>query len=203
MNITVLGCGNIGGTLGKKWAAAGHTVAFGVRHPDDAETKSQVASYGPNASLTTIAAAIPLAPVVLFAIPGSAVEAAVAENSAALAGKIVIDATNKIGQQPTHNLAAFSAHAPTALWYRAFNHLGWENFENPRYGDEVADLFFCGAPGQPRAVVEGLIGDVGLRPVYIGGPDQADNVDALLRLWMALVRGQGLGRGVAFKMLRR
>jgi predicted dinucleotide-binding enzyme len=140
---------------------------------------------------------------VLFAIPGSAVEAAVAENRAALADKIVIDATNKIGQQPAHNLAAFSAHAPTAQWFRAFNHLGWENFENPRYGDEVVDLFFCGAPGSPRGVVEGLIGEVGLRPIYVGGPDQADNVDALLRLWMALVRGQGLGRGVAFKMLRR
>src|SRR5260370_1136633 len=100
MNITVLGCGNIGGTIGKKWAAAGHTVIFGVRRPDDAETKSQVASYGPHASLTTIAQAIPQAPVVLFAIPGS-------------------------------------------------------------------------------------------------------EVDALLRLWMALVRGQGLGGGVAFKMLRR
>ncbi len=115
----------------------------------------------------------------------------------------MIDATNKIGQQPVHNLAAFTAHAPTARWFRAFNHLGWENFEHPRYGNEVADLFFCGAPGEPRAVVEGLIGDVGLRPVYVGGPEQADTVDALLRLWMALVRGQGLGRGVAFKLLRR
>jgi len=203
MNITVLGCGNIGGTIGKKWAAAGHTVIFGARQPDDSETRQQIASFGPNASLTSIPAAIPQAPVVLFAIPGSVVEAVVAENSAALAGKIVIDATNKLGQQPNHNLAAFTAHAPSALWFRAFNHLGWENFENPRYGDQVADLFFCGAPGQPRTTVEGLINDVGLRPIYIGGADQADNVDALLRLWMALVRGQGMGRGVAFKLLRR
>ena len=56
MNIAVVGCGNIGGTLGGKWAAAGHTVIFGARHPDDAETKAQVAGYGPNASLTSIAA---------------------------------------------------------------------------------------------------------------------------------------------------
>jgi predicted dinucleotide-binding enzyme len=203
MNIAVLGCGNIGGTLGQKWAQAGHTVTFGVRHPNDEKTQALVGSYGPQASLTGTAAAIASSPVVVFAIPGSGVEAAVAEHSAALAGKIVLDATNKIGQQPAHNLAAFTAHAPTAHWYRAFNHLGWENFENPRYGAEVADLFFCGAPGEPRAVVEGLISDVGLRPVYIGGPDQADNVDALLRLWMALVRGQGMGRGVAFKLLRR
>lgn len=203
MNLTVLGCGNIGGTIGKKWAQAGHTVAFGVRHPEEPGPRALVDSLGSRASLTTINDALPRGAAVLFAIPGSAVEQAVAENSAALAGKIVIDATNKIGQQPVHNLAAFTAHAPTARWYRAFNHLGWENFEDPRYGNEVADLFFCGAPGEPRAVVEGLIGDVGLRPVYVGGAEQADTVDALLRLWMALVRGQGLGRGVAFKMLRR
>jgi predicted dinucleotide-binding enzyme len=198
-----LGCGNIGGTIGGKWARAGHTVTFGVRHPDEAETQALVRSFGPRASLTTVGEALPHGDAVLFAIPGSTVEATVAEHAAALAGKIVIDATNKMGQQPAHNLAAFTAHAPTALWFRAFNALGWENFENPRYGDEVADLFFCGAAGQPRSVVEGLIGDVGLRPVYVGGADQAEAVDALLRLWMALVRGQGLGRGLAFKMLRR
>jgi predicted dinucleotide-binding enzyme len=204
MDITILGCGNIGGTIGKKWAGAGHTVTFGVRRPDEAETKELVGALGPRASLTTIDAAMQAAaPVVLFAIPGSAVSEAVAAHSAALAGKIVIDATNKIGQMPSHNQAAFTQHAPTALWFRAFNTLGWENFENPRYGDRVADLFFCGAPGHPRATVEGLIGDVGLRPVYVGGPEQADNVDALLNLWMALVRGQGMGRGVAFKLLRR
>src|SRR5262245_52808868 len=116
MNITVLGCGNIGGTLARKWASAGHTVVVGVRHPHDAVTQSLVAGVGPNAPLTDIPAAIPHGQAVLFAIPGSAVEAAVAENSAALARKIVIDATNKIGQQPAHNLAAFTAHAPSALW---------------------------------------------------------------------------------------
>ena len=203
MNIAVLGCGNIGGTLARKWSAAGHIVVVGVRHPDDAETRGMVAGFGPNASLTDIPGAISHGQAVLFAIPGSAVEAAVAENAAALAGKIVIDATNKVGQQPAHNLAAFTTHAPSALWYRAFNHLGWETFADPRYGDQVADLFFCGASGAPRQVVESLISDVGPRPVYIGGADQAEAVDALLRLWMALVRGQGMGRGVAFKLLRR
>ena len=203
MNIAILGCGNIGGTLAGKWAAAGHTVVVGVRHPDDAETRALVAGFGPNASLTDIPGARPRGEAVLFALPGSVVPAVVAENAAALAGKIVMDATNKIGQQPAHNLAAFSQHAPSALWYRAFNHLGWENFADPRYGDQVADLFFCGAPGAPRAVVEGLIEDIGPRPVYVGGADQAETVDALLRLWMVLVRGQGMGRGVAFKLLRR
>ena len=203
MNIAVLGCGNIGGTLGAKWARAGHQVTFGARRPDDPETQAQVGALGPSASLTTIGEAIPAGQVVLFAIPGSAMDQTIAANAAALAGKIVIDSANKLGQQPAHSLAAFAAHAPTAQVFRAFNNLGWENFENPRYGDQAADLFYCGAAGEARSTVEGLIGDVGLHPVCLGGLDQADTVDALLRVWMALVRGQGLGRGVAFKLLRR
>ena len=203
MDIVVWGCGNIGGTIGGRWSRAGHTVTFGVRHPDDPKTAALVAGYGPHASLTGLGEAIARGPVVLFAIPGSVMEATVAEHGAALAGKIVIDATNKISQPTAHSLAALAAHAPTAQVFRAFNNLGWENFADPRYAGDVADLFYCGAAGEPRAVVEGLIADLGLRPVYVGGPEQADTVDALLRLWMALVRGQGLGRGVAFKLLRR
>lgn len=30
MQITILGAKNIGGTLGKKWIKAGHTVKFGI-----------------------------------------------------------------------------------------------------------------------------------------------------------------------------
>ncbi len=32
--IAVLGAGNIGGTLGPKWIAAGHQVVFGVNDPN-------------------------------------------------------------------------------------------------------------------------------------------------------------------------
>jgi predicted dinucleotide-binding enzyme len=203
MNISVLGCGNIGGTIGGKWAAAGHMVAFGVRHPEQAETQALVRSLGPNAWLGSDGEAIARGEVVLFAIPGSGVEETVARNAGALRAKTLIDATNRIGQQPPNSLAAFTRHLPDTPLYRAFNHLGWENFKDPRYGDQVADLFFCGTAGPGRAVVEGLIRDVGLNPIYIGGLDQSGQLDGLLLLWMALVRGQGMGRGVAFKLLRR
>jgi len=49
--------------------------------------------------------------------------------------------------------------------------------------------------------VEGLIADAGFRPIYVGDLSQLDIVDNLLRLWFALVRGQGYGRRVAFKVL--
>jgi predicted dinucleotide-binding enzyme len=33
-DIAVIGAGNIGGTLGRTWAAAGHSVTYGARNPE-------------------------------------------------------------------------------------------------------------------------------------------------------------------------
>ena len=35
LEIGVLGAGNVGGTLGRRWARAGHKVIFGVRDPNE------------------------------------------------------------------------------------------------------------------------------------------------------------------------
>ena len=40
MKIAILGAGNIGGTLGKKWLKAGHEVIFGVRDIRSAKTRA-------------------------------------------------------------------------------------------------------------------------------------------------------------------
>ena len=42
---------------------------------------------------------------------------------------------------------------------------------------------------------------VGLRPIYVGGPEQVDTVDAITSLWFALVFGQKRPRHLAFKLL--
>lgn len=65
-----------------------------------------------------------------------------------------------------------------------------------------ADLFFCGPDGAPRAHVEGLIVAVGLRPQWVGGPEEADVVDGVLRLWFTLVVKAGRGRRLAFKTVQ-
>ena len=173
----------------------------GANRQDDPQVSGSTLLRPAATVAATTAAALARGEVVLFAIPGRSMDETVAAYAAALAGKIVIDATNKVGQQPANSLAAFAAHVPSALVFRAFNNLGWENFQDPRYGDQPADLFYCGPAGEPRAVVERLISDVGLRPIYIGGPEQADKVDAMLRLWMALVRGTGPGPEVGFQLL--
>jgi predicted dinucleotide-binding enzyme len=126
--------------------------------------------------------------------------------AADLAGKIVVDAANRIGarlgdQSVMNSAAALADHAPTASVFRAFNSLGWENFDQPEIGGVQADLLFAGPDGDGRVAVEQLIADVGLRPVYVGGPEAVPLVDALGGLWGALAFGRGMGRRLFFKVV--
>jgi predicted dinucleotide-binding enzyme len=201
LSIAVLGRGNIGGTLGAKWAAAGHQVVYGVRDPSSSKSRHGSAAAGTGAKVDTIANAIRFGQVVVVAVPSSAVEETVAGHGAVLDGKIVVDATNRFGAPVVNNIAAIAAAAPQAMIYRAFNSIGWENFAEPVVDGEQADLFYCGPEGDSQSVVEKLIADIGLRPVRVGGLETAPLVDNLGSLWVALVRGQHKGRHMAFRLL--
>ena len=39
MEIGVIGAGNVGGTLGRRWTQKGHKVVFGVREPNDEKVR--------------------------------------------------------------------------------------------------------------------------------------------------------------------
>lgn len=201
MKITILGSGNIGSTLAKKWAQAGHALTLAARNLDNAKYQPLLEKIGGQATVAALPEAVRLTEAILLAIPGSAVATTLAGLGEALDGKIIIDATNNVGQAELNSIAAISAEAPNAKLFRAFNSLGWENFETPQLGGTQIDLFYCGDPGAANETVAGLIADVGLRPIYVGHLDQVAVIDSLTRLWFALVFGQGYGRRLAFKLL--
>jgi 8-hydroxy-5-deazaflavin:NADPH oxidoreductase len=203
MKIAVLGAGNIGGSLAKKWAKAGHSICFGLRDPGKPYVQELVKSLGSAASAASIAETIDFGEIVLFAIPGPSMDETIAANAKALDGKIIIDSANKMGAAALNSMATFVKQTPKARPYRAFNTYGWEVFDNATYPDGPADLFFCGPNGDSRAPVEALISAVGLHPVYLGGVDQADMVDSVLRLWITLAISQKKGRSVTFKVVTR
>ncbi len=189
MRIAVIGTGNIGGTLGQRWQAAGHDVVYGSR---------QGAGEGPGgAPMLPVGEALTGADAVLLAVPGRAVAELIGPHGAALAGKVVIDATNNIGQPVVNSQAAVAAAAPDAAYARAFSTLGWENFADPLPGTILA---FAADPGA-RPAVEELITAVGLEPVYVGGPDATGTIDALLPLWFTLVKQHGGNRHLALRVV--
>lgn len=201
--ITVLGAGNIGSTLGRKWITTGHQVAFGVSDPNGVKAQTLGGELGENAAeIGTVAQANSTNPdVVLMAIPGTAMDDVISQYADQLDGKIIIDATNKRGASIYNSFAALQQHTPHAHLYRAFNTYGWENFAHPDYEMGPADLFFCGTEGDSRMVVEQLISDIGLRPIYLGGVEQVSLVDSVFELWIALTAGQHKGRRLVFKVL--
>jgi predicted dinucleotide-binding enzyme len=202
LTVAVLGAGNIGGTLGKKWSFAGHYIRFGVNDPAGKNAQALRAELGDQIMIGTIADALQDNPdVVLIALPGRVVESVAQMYAAQLNGRVIIDAANRMGEDSMHNLAHFQQYAPQAQLYRAFNTLGWENFAEPDFNGIQADLFYCGADGDARASVEHLISATGLRPVYLGGVEQMGLLDAIASLWFALAFGQKKGRHVALKVL--
>lgn len=200
MKITILGTGRIGGTLGQKWANAGHSIIYGVRDPEGKRAAVKFDDDGVQVGFETIGTAIAKGEVIVVAIPGSAVAEMVAEHGHAMEGKIVIDASNNMQAPKMHALDTIAEAAPGAKLFRAFNSLGWENFAQPIFDGLPADLFYCGVEAaEALAVVENLITDVGMRPVRVGGLEKVDIVEGVTRLWFALA--QQRGRHLAFKML--
>ncbi|NCF69516.1 MAG: NAD(P)-binding domain-containing protein [Chloroflexi bacterium] len=201
MRIGIIGTGNVGASLGRAWAAAGHEVVFGARDTAAAKVADLLQSMPGKATAEAVAEAIRASEVLLLALPGVAVGELVRDYRGDLDGKIIVDATNSTGQPEMHNMTLLEGTLPKAEIFRAFNTLGWENFAQPMFGEERADLFYCGAAGDARDSMDELINDVGLRPIYVGGTEMAPLLDNLTRLWFTLVFAEGYGRHTAFRLL--
>jgi predicted dinucleotide-binding enzyme len=191
MRVAVVGTGHIGGTLGGKWRAAGHEVSYGSRRGGDRQD-------GPGgAPLRAIGEAIDGADVVVLAVPGGAVGEVLAEHGAALAGRVVVDATNQMVAGRPDSRDTITARVPDVKYVRAFNIYGWENFADPHPG---TTLFFAADPAA-RAVAEELISAIGLESAYVGDTSAIATVNGLASLWFSLVQQHGGQRRLALRLL--
>ena len=216
LRIAILGAGPVGMTLGRKWARAGHRIAFGVKHPSPERAQRLREELGDPVFIGSPAEALQHSEIVLLAVPGGVAEEVITTCAPLLDHKIIIDAANKLpniqktkvtkkwqDHDPMNSLSTLQAHTPHARVYRAFNSYGWEPFADPSYQGVQADLFYCGPDGEEQAVVEQLIAEVGLRPMRLGDLDQVEVVDNILRLWATLALIRDTGRHVALKVLTR
>ncbi len=194
MNVTVIGTGGIGSAIGLGAARAGHQVVFGSRSP----AESRVAD-GTSATVTDINSSLTESDVVVLALPGQAMDQFLADHGAALSGRLVVDAVNRMGSA-TMNSAAQLQEIAAVRYSRCFNSIGVENLREPAFPDGLADMFYT-ATENDRPAVETLITAVGLRPIYLG-PDAHQVVDAVATLWFTLALGQQRGRHLAFRVLQ-
>ena len=207
MRIGIVGSGNVGGTLGRRFAQAGHSVAFGSRHPDSPEMKEL--SRIPGARVTSPAEAAQASEAIVLATPWPATAEAI-RGLGDLTGKVLLDCTNplkpKLDGLEVGNTS--SGGEQVAQWasgarvVKIFNSIGYNIMENPAFGAESATLFYCGDDAAAKAVARDLAAEIGFDPVDAGPLAQARLLEPFALLWISLAFG-GHGREIAFRLMRR
>lgn len=193
MKIAVIGSGHIGSTVGRLWAKAGHDVYFGVRRPE--ELSERLRAQGVVAQTLPIEAAASAGEVVFVAVPYGSWPELAERITAAVAGKVVIDAGNPYPQRD----GAFAQQAidggegagvpvarllPGARLVRAFNSVFWRLLESeahrkgPRVGVPLA-----GDDEAALAVASQLVTDAGFDPVVVGALVRARDFDPGTRVY--------------------
>jgi hypothetical protein len=205
MKIGILGAGNIGGNLGRRWAQGGHAIKFGVRKPD--EIAALVQECGAQTSAGDPKQAVEFGDVVVLALPWGAV-ADVLGSVGDMRGKIVVDATNplKWSDGPVHAVATSGAETiaelvPGAIVVKAFNTLGAEHILNPVVGGLPADVFLATDDAGARETVARLASEIGFRPLDLGPLRNARVGEHLAVAWIHLAMKAGLGRNIALKVV--
>jgi 8-hydroxy-5-deazaflavin:NADPH oxidoreductase len=170
VNVTVIGRGNVGGGLARRWEKAGHTVTTIGREGGDAAD----------------------ADAVLVAVPSGQIADALGKVSG-LAGKTTIDATNAFGgrneayESLAHEVKSISGGPVAKSFNTNFARL-YEQID----GERVRPSNLYAADDGARETTEQLIRDAGYDPVYVGGLEQARALEDHLGLVSAVNRG-GMG----------
>lgn len=210
MKIGIIGAGNVGGALGKLWAAKGHQIVFGVPEPGDSKYQELVRAAGNNARMASVAEAASSGEVVVLATPWRVTQSAI-EAAGSLAGKIVVDAINPLAPDlsaltiGTNNSAAeeVARWAVGAKVVKAFNTIGAGNFANPRFGSETASMFICGDDAEAKSKVGKLASELGFDAVDVGPLTAARSLEPIALLWIHLAYKEGWGPNHALRLLRR
>ena len=175
MKIGIVGSGRIGGTLGRIWANAGHTVMFASL--DLEHDKALAASVGANARAGTPREAAVFGDVLLVAVPYHALPQVAKDLGALLKGKVVIDTCNpfpgrdgEVGiwaQKKGAGLASAEL-LPGARIVRAFNAIGYSRLPEAAQSPGRTGMPMAGDDAKANAIASILVRDVGYEPVVIG-----------------------------------
>lgn len=212
MRIAIVGAGNVGAALARGWAAAGHDIYLGARDPKIPRYKALVKELGPRARLGVVPQAVMESEAVLLAVPWSSVQEAIA-SAGDLKGRTLLDCTNplKVDGARMSLALGFSTSAAelVAGWargastFKLFNHVGANVMADARFPNGKPLMCVCGDDESRKPAVLRLAEDLGFDAVDAGPLSSARLLEPLAMLWIQLAMVQGLGRDMAFSLLRR
>jgi predicted dinucleotide-binding enzyme len=170
MKITVIGRGNVGGGLARRWEKAGHAVTTIGRDGGDASG----------------------ADALLVAVPSGVITEALG-NVSGLDGKPTIDATNAFGgrnesfESLAHEVKAIVG-GPVAKAFNANFAALYDQIDAQR----VPPSNLYATDEEARQMAEQLIADAGYEPVYAGDLTQARRLEDHQGLMFSVMQG-GMG----------
>ncbi|MGL4465127.1 MAG: NADPH-dependent F420 reductase [Planctomycetia bacterium] len=215
MKIAVIGAGNVGATLGRRWAGVGHEVVFGVRDPASVKTSEMLNAIRGDVSALTARDALRSAPVAAVCLPWTAVEELFKEVGA-LGDVTLIDTTNPITlsadglrqgllvggtTSAAEQLAGWAG--PRARVVKALNTTGAPNMDHPIYGSASLSAFLCGDDATAKRTVKGLVSELGFDPVDVGPLTMARYLEPMAMLWITMAVFGGFGQDFGFRLMHR
>ncbi|HVO44585.1 MAG TPA: NAD(P)-binding domain-containing protein, partial [Aggregatilineales bacterium] len=188
---------------GKGLLKAGHDVMFSSRAPEDSRGREIHQETG--TLVGTVAETLAYSEIVAIALGADAITGVIEEFAPAWKGKIIIDLNNSIRPMPPQagSVGQAIAQMTGGRVVKAFNSIGAEHFQNPVFNGQKATMLVAGDDTQAKSVVMGLAADLGFEPIDAGGLAVSGLLESMARLWVNLASNAGLGRNIAFKLLKR
>jgi hypothetical protein len=189
----VLGSGEVGQTLAQGLKKHGYEARIGSRTP------AKLADFSKQTGIPagTFAEVGRWAEALVLAVAGTGAEQALAQvGREVLRGKLVIDTTNPIADQPPEEgvLKYFTAANtslmeqlqrtyPEAKFVKAFNSVGSARMVDPDFGGTRPTMFYCGDDAGAKATVARLLDQFGWDTEDMGGAAGARAIEPLAVLW--------------------
>ncbi|MBK5193700.1 MAG: NAD(P)-binding domain-containing protein [Flavobacteriaceae bacterium] len=203
MKIGVIGSGNIGGSLGKHWAQAGHEVLFSSRHPE--RLNDIVREAGGNSRAVSVEKAFEEnADVYLLAVPFKALDKIAELYAGEYGGKVIIDATNPYPERDgekaqevrdsNRNASEYTAMKfNTARTAKAFNTIYADHLKNRAFRDsDKLAVPYAAQDQESKETTRKLIEAIGFDAVYVGDLTQTKIMDPDQKIYGKSVNRQEL-----------
>ena len=190
--VAVIGTGDMGDTLGPRFAELGYRVIYGSRDPQSEKVKGLVARTGNSAAAATPVEAAAKADIIVLAVPWPAMET-VAQQLGNLGGKIVIDISMPFKQgkdgYPEPLLQTSSAEMiqgwnPGARVVKTFATMGSGIIDDPQSAGGTISLPIASDDKAAKEKVAGIVAAMGLDPVDFGPLRMAREIETLQQIYM-------------------
>ena len=209
--VGVLGSAAVGQTLAKGLKKHGYDVRIGTRTDgklDDFSAATGIASG-------TFAGVAAWAEGIVLAVAGRVASLAIQDAGPSnVAGKLVIDVTNPLSDEPPDDgvLRVFTGPNeslmerlqqayPDARFVKAFNSIGSAVMVNPMFPGGPPTMFYCGNDPAAKSIVLRIIEQFGWQGADMGSVRAARAIEPLCQLWCIPGFREGQWQH-AFKLLR-